>query len=614
MSPRFMISPQGRGPVGPVMRGMQSQEKAKNSRSTFKKLVGIIKPYGAGFSISFLFAFVGVFTSTMAPRILGNITTLAAHGVKTGMFDWNAIKRTVMILVAFHVTAPLFRFIQHFMLTGMSQKIIRDLRSSVNAKLDRLPLSYFDGRTQGEVMSRITNDVDTISQSLQEGISQALISLFTVTSITVMMFITNFVLALAALVTVPVCLFIISTVVKHSQKYFSNNQKYLGEMNGHVEQMYGGHSVVKAFGYSDKAVDEFEKINDKLCEAGWKSNFYSSVMHPLTGFAGNLGYIFVIIVGAFQVKSGNMGIGGIQAFVQYIKRFNQPIQEVANISNVFQSTLAAAERVFEILDEPEEVDDGDLSCKTVQGHVEFRNVNFSYSSDKPLIRNFNLDVEAGKKIAIVGPTGAGKTTIVNLLMRFYDVDKGSILVDGIDVRDLPRDVLRDYFGMVLQDTWLFKGTIAQNIAYGDGSGKVDIKRVRECARLACADHFIETLPGGYDFVLNEEANNISQGEKQLVTIARAFMSNPQMLILDEATSNVDTRTEHFVQQAMENLMKGKTSFIIAHRLSTIRNADMILVLDNGNVVEQGKHDDLLARGGFYSRLYRSQFTSVLSEN
>lgn len=587
--------------------GPRGGERAKDAKGTSKKLLKVLRPYLPLFVVAFLCAFIGVLCVSLAPKVLGNIITIILDGTKKGALDWSLINRTILILAGLYLSNFVFRFSQHMLLVQLSQKIVRNLKSDINAKLDRLPLSYFDGRTQGEIMSRITNDVDTIDQSIQEGISQAIISVFTIVCLLVMMLTTNIVMTLVSLVTIPIILVVVASVVKHTQRFFLDNQKYLGDLNGHVEQLYGGHSIVKTFNHEDQAIEQFDEINGNLYDAGWKSNFYSSVIYPLTGFAGNLGYVLVIVVGAVNAAAGRLSVGDIQAFVQYVKRFNQPIQEVANISNVFQSTLAAAERVFEVLEEPEEVDDGTLSSDPAHGDIEFDDVNFSYVDDKPLIRNLNLKVESGAKIAIVGPTGAGKTTLINLLMRFYDVKGGSIKVDGIDVRDWPRDILRDQFGMVLQDTWLFEGTIAQNIAYGAGTGEVDMEKVRRCAQLACADHFIETLPGGYDFVINEEASNISQGEKQLITIARAFMSNPRILILDEATSNVDTRTERLVQQAMEKLMEGRTSFIIAHRLSTIRDANLILVMDNGDIVEQGAHEELLERRGFYYNLYMSQF-------
>ncbi len=596
------------GAHGPGSHGRHGKgERAKDAKGTSKKLLKVLKPYLPLFAVAFLCAFIGVFCVSFAPKVLGNIITLILDGTKKGAFDWNLINRTILILAGLYFTNFVFRLSQHILLVQLSQKIVRNLKSDINAKLDRLPLSYFDGRTQGEIMSRITNDVDTIDQSIQEGISQAIISVFTVVCLLVIMLKTNVLMTLVSLVMIPIILVVVALVVKHSQRFFLDNQKYLGELNGHVEQLYGGHSIVKTFNHEEQAIAQFDAINDNLYNAGWKSNFYSSVIFPLTGFAGNLGYVLVIVVGAINAAAGRLSVGDIQAFVQYVKRFNQPIQEVANISNVFQSTLAAAERVFEVLEEPEEVDDGKLSSDPARGDIEFDDVRFSYVPEKPLIEGLNLNVQSGAKIAIVGPTGAGKTTLINLLMRFYDVNGGSIKVDGIDVRDWPRDVLRDQFGMVLQDTWLFEGTVAQNIAYGAGTDEVDMDKVRSCARLACADHFIETLPGGYDFVINEEASNISQGEKQLITIARAFMSNPRILILDEATSNVDTRTERLVQQAMEKLMEGRTSFIIAHRLSTIRDANLILVMEKGNIVEQGTHEELLERKSFYYNLYMSQF-------
>lgn len=596
----------GPGPHGRHGKG----ERAKDAKGTSKKLLKVLKPYLPLFAVAFLCAFIGVLCVSFAPKVLGSIITAILDGTKKGALDWNLINRTILILAGLYFTNFVFRLSQHMLLVQLSQRIVKNLKSDINAKLDRLPLSYFDGRTQGEIMSRITNDVDTIDQSIQEGISQAIISVFTIVCLLVIMLTTNVLMTLVSLVTIPIILVVVAQVVKHTQRFFIDNQKYLGELNGHVEQLYGGHSIVKTFNHEEQAIAQFDAINDNLYNAGWKSNFYSSVIFPLTGFAGNLGYVLVIVVGAINAAAGRLSVGDIQAFVQYVKRFNQPIQEVANISNVFQSTLAAAERVFEVLEEPEEVDDGKLSSDPARGDIEFDDVRFSYVPEKPLIEGLNLNVQSGAKIAIVGPTGAGKTTLINLLMRFYDVNGGSIKVDGIDVRDWPRDVLRDQFGMVLQDTWLFEGTVAQNIAYGAGTDEVDMDKVRMCSKLACADHFIETLPRGYDFVINEEASNISQGEKQLITIARAFMSNPRILILDEATSNVDTRTERLVQQAMEKLMEGRTSFIIAHRLSTIRDANLILVMEKGNIVEQGTHEELLERKSFYYNLYMSQFKGV----
>jgi len=587
------------------------KDKVKDAKGTAKKLLKVLKPYIPLFIVAFLCAFLGVMCVSFAPKVLGNIITEILNGTKKGSFDWNILYKTIFLLASLYFANFVFRLSQHLLLSKLSQRVVRNLKSDINAKLDRLPLSYFDGRTQGEIMSRITNDVDTIDQSIQEGISQAIISVFSIICLLVMMLTTNVLMTFVSLVTIPILLVIVTFVIKHTQKFFLANQQYLGELNGHVEEIYGGHSIVKTFNHEEQAIKQFDKINDNLYEAGWKSNFYSSVIFPLTGFAGNLGYVLVVVVGVINVAAGKLSVGDIQAFVQYVKRFNQPIQEVANISSVFQSTLAAAERVFEILDEPEEIDEGTKESNPARGDIEFDNVSFSYTADKPLIDGLNLKVNQGAKIAIVGPTGAGKTTLINLLMRFYDVNRGSIKVDGIDVRDWKRDALRGQFGMVLQDTWLFEGTVANNIAYGAGTGEVDMAKVKECSRLARADHFIETLPGGYDFVINEEASNISQGEKQLITIARAFMSNPRILILDEATSNVDTRTERLVQKAMEKLMEGRTSFIIAHRLSTIRDANLILVMDNGNIVEQGVHNELLEKKGFYYNLYMSQFKGAV---
>ena len=582
-------------------------EKPKNAKAVSKKFFARLKPFIPLFILAFFCAFIGVLCTSLAPKVLGKAINAITAGVQSGSFDWTLIGKFILMLVVLYLINPCFRFLQHWILAFLSQKISRGLVSEVNAKLDRLPLSYFDGRTQGEIMSRVTNDIDVIDQSIQEGISQAVVSFFTIVCILAMMLSINVVMSLVCLITIPLVILIVSVFVKFTQKFFLANQKYLGQLNGHVEELYGGHAIVKTFNHEEQAVKQFDEINDELYTAGWKSNFYSSVIHPLTMFAGNFGYILVVVVGALLALAGKLAIGDIQAFVQYVKRFNMPIQEITNIANVFQSTLAAAERVFEILEEPEEVDDGKQSSVPAKGNIEFDKVYFSYEPNKPLIKDFNLKVSEGSKIAIVGPTGAGKTTLINLIMRFYDVNSGSIKVDGIDVKDWPRDVLRDQIGMVLQDTWLFQGTIAENIAYGAGTSEVNMQEVKRCAKLACADHFIETLPGGYDFEINEEASNISQGEKQLITIARAFMINPRILILDEATSNVDTRTERLVQKAMENLMAGRTSFIIAHRLSTIRDASLILVIDKGNIVEQGKHDELLAKKSFYYNLYVSQF-------
>lgn len=583
-------------------------EKVKDFKVTLKRFVALLGPHKFTFALSFVCAFIGVYASALAPKYLGYVITNIVSGMKNHRIDTALVYRFLTIMLILYITTPVFRFLQHFIIAGVSGRVVSDLRSSLNAKLDRLPLKYFDGTTQGDIMSRLTNDIDRIDESLQEGISQSVISVFTLLCLFVMMLSTDVVLTLVCIITVPLMLLSVSYIIRFSQKFFVKNQKFLGELDGHVEEVYGGHSVIKAFNREDEAISDFDEINGRLYESGWKSNFYGAMSFPVTGFWGNLGFIFVTVAGALRAVKGFITVGEIQAFVQYVRRFNMPIQEVANFSNMFQSTLAAAERIFEVLSEPEEEDDGAESSVPARGEIEFRDVSFSYTENKPLISGFNLKIPSGTKVAIVGPTGAGKTTVVNLLMRFYDVSSGEILVDGININRWPRDVLRNEFGMVLQDTWLFKGTIAENIAYGAGDNDVSEERISECAKSACADHFINALPGGYRFEINEEGSNISQGEKQLITIARAFMSEPRILILDEATSNVDTRTEALVQRAMENLMAGRTSFIIAHRLSTIKEADIILVMNKGNIVEKGTHTELLKKGGFYSDLYYSQFS------
>lgn len=630
-------------------RGPMPGEKAKDFKGSMKRLLIRLGPYRGLLVVALICALAGVVISAFAPMVLGNVTTLLYEGSRamaagTSGFDWEGIRRTLFVLVLVYLASPILRYVQNITMVVVTQKIVYTLRRDISDKLDRLPLSYYDSRSRGDIMSRVSNDVDTISQSLQEGVSQVLVAGFTLVALLTMMLSINVWMTLAGLVVLPLSLLIARGVVKRSQKHFLGNQRHLGDVNGHVEEMYGGHEVVKAFSLEDVSLVRFDEANGKLFEDGWKSQFYSSVMMPLVGFAGNAGYVFVVVLGAVFASRGTLAVGQIQAFIQYLRRFNQPVNDVANIANVFQSTVAAAERVFELLEEPEEPADapdaysvpmahagahangkahshaglqvdskghaGGTSSGPVSGEVCFNHVRFGYSPDKVLIRDFNVAVPPGTKVAIVGPTGAGKTTLINLLMRFYDVCGGSITVDGVDVRQWKRDSLRDQFGMVLQDTWLFNGTIAENISYGAGRPDLPLEQVRKAARVACADRFIQTLPGGYGMVVDEEGGNMSQGERQLVTIARAIISDPRILILDEATSNVDTRTEVLIQQAMKNLMRGRTSFIIAHRLSTIRDADLILVLRDGDIVEQGTHEGLLEAGGFYAQLYNSQFASA----
>ncbi len=604
------------GPHG----GMQGPgEKPKNFKKSFKRLFALLGAYRGLLVFAVLCAVIGVVVSAFSPMILGMVTTELYSGVRnmmanTGGFDWQAIIRLLVILAATYVVSPLFRFMQNVTMVKVSQKIVYSLRQEISSKLDRLPLSYYDSRSRGDIMSRVTNDVDTISQSLQEGISQALVAVITIIALLVMMLTINVWMTLVGLCMLPVSMLITKAIIKKSQKYFIGNQRNLGVVNGHVEEMYGGHEVVKAFGQEEASMEKFDQANEQLYEDGWKSNFFSSMMMPIVGFAGNIGYVFVVVMGAIFTSRGVMPLGDIQAFIQYLRRFNQPVGEVASIANVFQSTMAASERVFDLLDEPDEpadVPDAYEGPKQAAGtgNIVFDHVKFGYSPDKILINDFNVTVPSGTKVAIVGPTGAGKTTLINLLMRFYDVDGGSITVDGHDVRNWKRDDLHDQFGMVLQDTWLFNGSVAQNISYGTGDPDQPLAKVREAARMVCADHFIQTLPNGYDLVVTEDGDNLSSGEKQLVTIARAVISDPRFLILDEATSNVDTRTEALIQQAMKSLMEGRTSFIIAHRLSTIRDADLILVMKDGDIVEQGTHASLLAADGFYAQLYNSQFAS-----
>lgn len=618
-----MPGPMGRG--GGRHGGRMPGEKPKNFKKSAKRLLSQLGPYKYVLVFAVLCSLIGVVISAFSPKILGMVTTELYSGVRNkasgaGGFNWDRIKMILFILSITYVASPLFRYIQNVTMVKVSQKIVYSMRKDISSKLDRLPLSYYDSRSRGDIMSRVTNDVDMISQSLQEGISQVLVALFTLISLLVMMLTINVWMTLIGLVVLPLSFVIARVIIKRSQKYFLGNQRHLGQVNGHIEEMYGGHEVVKAFCREEESMEKFDEANGKLYIDGWKSNFYSSIMMPLVGFAGNAGYVFVVVLGSIFASKGIIAVGEIQAFIQYMRRFNQPVNEVANIANIFQSTIAAAERVFELLDEPEEPADitdahvGPIAAEDAvkdgaSGEVCFNHVKFGYSPDKILIKDFNVQVPPGTKVAIVGPTGAGKTTLINLLMRFYDVNDGSITVDGIDIRDWNRDSLRNQFGMVLQDTWLFNGTIAENISYGAGRPDLPLDEVREAARLACADHFIQTLPGGYDMVVGEEGGNMSQGERQLVTIARAIISDPRILILDEATSNVDTRTEVLIQQAMKNLMAGRTSFIIAHRLSTIRDADLILVLRDGDIVEHGTHESLLAANGFYAELYNSQFAS-----
>lgn len=609
--PRRRMGPMG-GPPG-MMRG---GEKARNFKGTMTQLLAYLAEYKLKFIIVFVFATASTIFAIIGPKIMGKATTKLFEGVVamisgtgTGI-DFAYIGKIVLVTGGLYLVSTLFSFIQSWIMAGVSNTITYKFRQQIAAKINRLPLRYFDNTSHGEVLSRITNDVDTISQTLNQSLSQIITSVFTMIGVLVMMFSISWIMTLVALVIIPLSAVIINLVVKQSQKYFKQQQDYLGHVNGHVEEMYGGHVVMKAFNGEKRSVEQFNVFNDTLYHSAWVSQFLSSMMMPIMNFIGNLGYVLVCILGGYLAARNAITVGDIQAFIQYVRSFTQPIGQIANISNVLQQTAAAAERVFEFLAEPEEIADPATSVKLerLRGEVEFKDVHFGYNPENIIINDFCAGIQPGQKIAIVGPTGAGKTTMVKLLMRFYDVNSGSILVDGHDIREFKRADLRRKFGMVLQDAWLFNGTIMDNIRYGclDASDE----DVVNAAKTAYVDHFIRTLPEGYNMVLDEETSNVSQGQKQLLTIARAILANPSILILDEATSSVDTRTEVLIQKAMDALMKNRTSFIIAHRLSTIRNADLILVMNQGDIVEQGTHEQLLTKNGFYASLYKSQFETV----
>ncbi|EHA6440695.1 ABC transporter ATP-binding protein [Clostridium perfringens] len=602
------------GPMGRMGGGPRAVEKAKDFKGTMKKLGVYLKPYSLSIAIVILFAIGSAAFSIVGPKILGKATTKIFEGlvqkitgVPDASIDFGYIGNIAMILVALYLVSSLFGIIQSFIMSGVAQKVSYNLRKQISEKMDTLPLNYFDTRTNGEVLSRITNDVDTVNQTLNQSLSQIITSVVTLIGVLIMMFSISWIMTLATFIILPVSMVLISLVVKKSQKYFKSQQEYLGHLNGQVEEVYGGHNIMKAFNREEASTKDFDELNNTLYKSAWKSQFLSGMMMPIMSFVGNLGYVLVSILGGWLTIKSVITVGDIQAFIQYVRSFNQPISQMAQVANIMQSTAAAAERVFEFLDEKDEVKDpvNSVDPSEIRGEVEFEDVHFGYNEDKIIINDFSVDVKPGQKVAIVGPTGAGKTTIVKLLMRFYDINSGSIKIDGHDIRDFKRADLRNLFGMVLQDTWLFNGTIMENLRYG----RLDATdaEVKEAAKAAHVDHFVKTLPDGYNMVLNEEASNISQGQKQLLTIARAFLKDPKLLILDEATSSVDTRTELLIQKAMEKLMEGRTSFIIAHRLSTIRDADLILVMKDGDIVEQGNHEELLEKGGFYSSLYNSQF-------
>ncbi len=591
---------------------MQAGEKPKDFKKSMGKMIRYIGSYKFAVPLVMIFAIGSTIFNVIGPKILGKATTevfqgLAAKIAGTGSIDFTRIGRILLFLLGLYALSAFLGFLQSYLMSGITQKVTFRMRKELSEKINRMPLGYFESRTYGEVLSRVTNDVDTLGQSMNQCVTQLITSVTTIIGVLVMMLSISPLMTLIALLILPLSTFLVGNIIKRSQKFFQSQQEYLGKVNGQVEEMFSGHNVVAAFNREERAIREFNEVNDQLYNSAWKSQFLSGLMQPLMTFVGNLGYVAVAILGGFLASAGTIQVGDIQSFIQYVKQFTQPITQLAQVSNMFQSMAAAAERVFEFLEEEEE-EQGDsipVAAEDLKGFVDFEHVRFGYQPDKIIINDFTAHVQPGQKVAIVGPTGAGKTTIIKLLMRFYDVNSGSIRVDGHDVREFQRSPLREAFGMVLQDTWLFKGTIMENIRYG----RLDAtdEEVIAAAKAAHAHRFIQTLPGGYQMELNEEASNVSQGQKQLITIARAILADNRILILDEATSSVDTRTEQLIQSAMDNLMKGRTSFVIAHRLSTIRDADIILVMKDGDIIEQGNHEELLAKGGFYANLYNSQF-------
>ena len=632
----------GGGPAGALAR---PTEKAKDFKGTLKRLTGYLAPQKIRFMIVGILAVVSTVFSIFGPKVLGKATTKIADGViaqytylakiqiainqhapastieklrnePIPLFDLGYIGKVLLIMLILYGISFLCSYAMSYVMASVSQKTVYAMRNEVKEKLDRLPLKYFDGRTHGDILSRVTNDMDTIATTLQQSLTQLITSIITIIGILIMMLTISPLMTLIALVTLPASGMLTVFIAKKSQKYFAEQQKTLGELNGHVEEMYTGHKIVKAFGHEKESIEEFRRVNEELYHAGWKAQFMSGVIMPALNFINNLGYVFVCIIGGLLVAKKAIDIGDVQAFIQYMRQFTQPIVQTANIANIIQGTIASAERVFEVLDEKEQIpDDQDavrINKNTIKGEVRFEHVNFRYKEEVPLIGDMNIHVKPGQMIAIVGPTGAGKTTMINLLLRFYELNSGRITIDGIDIKRMPRGDLRGLFGMVLQDTWLYKGTIMENIGYSLENPEPE--KIIAAAEAAHADHFIRSLPMGYDTILNEEASNISQGQKQLLTIARAILADPPILILDEATSSVDTRTEALIQKAMTDLMEGRTSFVIAHRLSTIKNADLILVMKNGSVIEQGTHDELIRLKGFYEDLYNSQFKTNAGED
>ncbi|BCL81263.1 ABC transporter [Ktedonobacteria bacterium brp13] len=606
----------GGRPGGPMAGLGMPVEKAKDFKGTLKRLVRYMMPQKFALIAVLAAAIISTIFNILSPKILGNATDklvegmlLKIHHVPGASIDFGYIGNILLILAVLYVISALFSYIQQYIMAGISQRTVYRMRKEIDEKLERLPLKYYDSHSHGDILSRAVNDMDNISSTLQQSLTQLVTSAVTVVGVIIMMLSISWVLTLVAIVTIPLSMIATVVIAKKSQHYFAEQQKWLGSLNGHVEEMYNGHKIVKAFGFEQRSIDEFNQLNETYYNAGWRAQFMSGIMMPLMTFIGNLGYVLICVIGGIMVTQRAITVGDIQAFIQYVRQFTMPITQLANIANIIQSTIASAERVFELLDEEEETPE--IVEATVltgpRGEVTFEHVQFGYNPGKPLIKDMNIAVKAGQTIAIVGPTGAGKTTLVNLLMRFYELNSGKILVGGVDITEIKRSNLRRMFGMVLQDTWLFNGTIRDNIAYG--RDEVTEEEIVQAAQAARADHFIRTLPEGYDTVLNSEASNISQGQKQLLTIARAILADPDILILDEATSSVDTRTEVAIQQAMHTLMQGRTNFVIAHRLSTIRDADLILVMNHGDIIEQGTHLGLLEQGGFYANLYNSQFTN-----
>ncbi len=604
----------GRGPMGGG--GIAPGEKAKDFKGTMLALSKYMTVYKVGLFFVGIFGIVSTLFTILAPKILGSATdSIVSSMMKRGSVDFPVLAKILFALGVIYLLSAVFTYLQNFIMIGISQKVTYNLRKDLSEKMDRLPLKYYDSKTNGEILSRVTNDIETVNTTLSQSLTQIISSIFTLIGVLIMMITINWMMTLVALIILPLSGGLMMVVIKFSQKHFKNQQVYLGEINGHVEEMYSGHVIVKAFNGEEKSVTHFKSVNNKLYESAWKSQFFSGIMMPLMNFVGNLAYVFVCVMGGFLAVRGTVSIGDIQAFLQYVRQFNQPISQLANVANVLQSTAAAAERVFEFINEVEELDpvklkgndrkDRKLDGSKLRGEIDFHNISFGYNEDAIIINDFTYHVGAGQKVAIVGPTGAGKTTIVKLLMRFYELNKGYISIDGQDISKMDRHELRDLFGMVLQDTWLFRGTIMENIRYG--RPEATDEEVYSAAKAAYIDHFVHTLPKGYEMEINEDASNISSGQKQLLTIARAILANTSIMILDEATSSVDTRTEVMIQKAMANLMERRTSFIIAHRLSTIRDADVILVMNKGDIIEKGNHNDLMALDGFYASLYNSQF-------